>query len=600
MNTLAFLALGSAFSFFLMSAFVLCLDRNHLLNRIFAIYAAVAGIYCFVEFGYLQAESLETAQFWIKARSVWVFVMLLALHFHLIFTERFELLKNKFFMGLLYSFVISLFFIDVFTYWITGPPIWTGKIWSFEAPTDSILFYIGSAYPLMAIFWMLGLTYTFLRRTTNPVKRRQIKQILIADILVVLIVLINTFVLKTAFGENFHIDSSLGLISNLVIVYAIWKYNLMRVTPEIAARNMIDSMSNFMVLVNPNGVINQVNPALLRLTGYRQKELEGKPMAQIFPYLKTHKYLESDFFYPENYPLYDEKSVIVSRFGQEISVLYSVSPSPENEKGEHGYMFMGHELTEQKKIEHHLMQYKTDLGKAYDSLEGIEKIISSELFQSLRVITSYAELGKKQIDSGNDKSLNDYLNLIAKEGEEMYHKLTGLIEYSVVERQLNYERINVKEVVEDTLLDLKSTIDQTNTQFLIGELPTLVADKTLLSLLFKNLISNSLKFNDKEMLVISIQATEKRSGLWEFAIEDNGIGIDPSYHYKIFQPNYRVHSPDFYPGLGMGLSLSKQIVEKHKGNIGLSSEIGKGTVIYFTLASDPQTHQIADKNFFMS
>ncbi len=101
--------------------------------------------------------------------------------------------------------------------------------------------------------------------------------------------------------------------------------------------------------------------------------------------------------------------------------------------------------------------------------------------------------------------------------------------------------------------------------------------------LFQNLISNAIKFRSSEPLVITIQAEEEQ-GQWRFRVTDNGIGIEMKYaREKIFQVFQRLHSREAYEGAGIGLAISKKIVERHGGIIWADSQPGKGAVFYFTL-----------------
>ncbi|MCB0837660.1 MAG: PAS domain S-box protein, partial [Bacteroidetes bacterium] len=572
-----------SFSFMLMSGFVLYLDRKHLLNRLYAFYALTASIYCFAEFAYLQAASFDAAYFWLKARSAWVFVILLALHFHLAFTERFQLLKNKLFMGLLYGFGGVLFLADVFTDKVTGTPMWTGVIWVYNPPIDSVLYYLGNGYALAAIFVMLGLTFSFLTKTNNTIKKRPTRFLLAADIIGVIVVLLNTFVVKSAFGANFHVDGVLHLLYNLVIVYAIGKFNLLQFSPELAMNKVISSMPGFLVLVNPDGSINKTNPAISKLTGYHKEDLENHSFEQRFPGLINPDVFPNFLEKLKNEQFSNIKGVIHHQNGEKVSVMYSVSAVSVEIGEQPGLIYMGCELTDQKRVERQLAQSTAELNQAYHSLQEISQIVSTELFQSLRVMASYAELSRKDFSQGKSDSLNQYLNLILKEGNEMHEKLVGLAEYSTVESPAKYENVSVREVMDKTLHSIKKRIDQTQAEIVIGELPNLIADKTQLEVLFRNLICNALKFNQADNPQIFIDAKLRKDSSWEFSVKDNGIGIDPEYQEKIFLPNYRIHSQDLYQGMGMGLSLCKQIIEKHNGRIWVESEPGKGAGFYFTL-----------------
>jgi signal transduction histidine kinase len=105
-------------------------------------------------------------------------------------------------------------------------------------------------------------------------------------------------------------------------------------------------------------------------------------------------------------------------------------------------------------------------------------------------------------------------------------------------------------------------------------------------LLFRNLVSNAIKFRSDEPPEISIRAALDPDGMWwHFSVADNGIGIEPEYAEKVFVIFQRLHSRDEYPGTGIGLSLAKRIVEFHGGSIRLDTGRSRGTAVLFTLPS---------------
>jgi light-regulated signal transduction histidine kinase (bacteriophytochrome) len=101
--------------------------------------------------------------------------------------------------------------------------------------------------------------------------------------------------------------------------------------------------------------------------------------------------------------------------------------------------------------------------------------------------------------------------------------------------------------------------------------------------LFQNLISNAIKYQSKESPKIQIRYKEEQDH-YLFEVQDNGIGIDPAFHEKIFVIFHRLHSRSEYGGTGIGLAICKKIVERHNGNIWVKSAVGEGSTFFFTLS----------------
>jgi signal transduction histidine kinase len=133
-----------------------------------------------------------------------------------------------------------------------------------------------------------------------------------------------------------------------------------------------------------------------------------------------------------------------------------------------------------------------------------------------------------------------------------------------------------------------------------------LVDPAQLRQIFQNLIANAIKFHGAEPPVVHVSARQTfevsqtlrqtqgtlskvSAPVWEFAVRDNGIGMEPQFFERIFVIFQRLHSRSEYPGTGIGLAVCKKIVERHGGRIWVESAPGQGTTFYFTLpAVDPQ------------
>ncbi len=146
------------------------------------------------------------------------------------------------------------------------------------------------------------------------------------------------------------------------------------------------------------------------------------------------------------------------------------------------------------------------------------------------------------------------------------------------------------EVVQTVLRGMRETAAEAGAEIVVGELPTVMGDRTQLEQVFQNLISNGIKFRVEEPPRIEISA-RRRADAWELCVSDNGIGIEQSYHERIFVVFQRLHEREKYTGNGIGLSIVKKIVERHGGKVRLESAPGEGTRLFFTLKSAKGTQQ---------
>ena len=588
MNVFAVLALCSFISYSVIGFFVIHLDSRRLLNKLFLIYSVCAAIYSFAEFGYLQAESAERAEIWLKVRAFWVFPFAIILHSHLVYTKQKGWLASKWVKFLIYFPAFFLFFFDLFTYKVTGHAILKGDVYSYDPPLGSWLYHASGMYGLVYILIMTTMAaITWIKRESRLIQA-QAGYLLVADLMVVLVVLLNTFIIKTPAFEHLHIDSLFLIISNLILAYAIWRFRFLHITPEVAARNIIDVMSNFMILINPDGKISEVNEATEKLTGYKSEELEGQLFSFIFNMEKEMGITLFDVLKPiDKLVIKNRKGSLIPKSREPIPVLFSISTVTVKGFREQGLVCTGSELTEIKEAQVKLAEYAFDVKKSNDFFQQIFHSMSHDLSESLRLIRTFTYmLGNSLKDHSNSK-VESYMDIISAESGLMHDKIKGLVEFSELGKNFEQEEVDFEEILKKTLVDMADTIGQSGADITIESLPRIRGDKLQIKKLFTHLISNAIKFTREEKPEIQIKAEKNELGEWIFAIKDNGIGISSEYHKKIFSLFNRLNDRDDYPGVGIGLPICKKIIEQHHGDIWVESEEGTGSIFYFTLPDIP-------------
>lgn len=144
------------------------------------------------------------------------------------------------------------------------------------------------------------------------------------------------------------------------------------------------------------------------------------------------------------------------------------------------------------------------------------------------------------------------------------------------------EQINMNEIVNESIKNLRFSIEENDAEIKLDTLPEIIANRTQMIQLFQNLIANAIKFKNrnKPKIYISNRIEEDK---YIFIIEDNGIGIDTKYQDKIFKVFQRLHTINEYDGTGIGLSITQKIIEQHNGEIWVQSEQGKGSKFFFSL-----------------
>jgi light-regulated signal transduction histidine kinase (bacteriophytochrome) len=174
--------------------------------------------------------------------------------------------------------------------------------------------------------------------------------------------------------------------------------------------------------------------------------------------------------------------------------------------------------------------------------------------------------------------------------------IIDLLGYARLGRHIEPSTLDCNALFNEVMADLAANILETKATIKVGPLPTLKGFKTEIRLLFQNLLSNALKYHKAGIPPEITFTAQENVGKWLFAMQDNGIGIDPRFYGKIFMLFQRLHNREDYSGTGIGLAECKKIVELHDGDIWVNSVPGEGSTFYFTLASQSASSINSNKN----
>lgn len=236
-----------------------------------------------------------------------------------------------------------------------------------------------------------------------------------------------------------------------------------------------------------------------------------------------------------------------------------------------------------------MLRNVTELEETKHALEQKNKelnqfvfIASHDLKAPLNTISSCIKIIEEEYQGKLDKEADKLLGFISSVTGRMKNLINALLDYSSTGKRKEMTLVDCNKLVEVIQQDLSSTIKETNTIIEVGTLPKVKGFQTELRLLFQNLISNGIKFSKSGTAPrIRISANKKEN--WNFAIQDNGIGIEEKHQDRIFNVFQRLHNSSEYEGSGIGLAHCKKIIELHKGNIWVNSNLGEGSTFYFTI-----------------
>jgi light-regulated signal transduction histidine kinase (bacteriophytochrome) len=241
------------------------------------------------------------------------------------------------------------------------------------------------------------------------------------------------------------------------------------------------------------------------------------------------------------------------------------------------------ELEHYRRLCGKLEESNARLARSNQELTQFAYVASHDLQEPLRMVDSYLGLIERRYNGKLDTQADEFIAFAVDGARRMKRLINDLLGYSRVSNcALEVKRVDTAKVVEAVLGTLAEQIEQGRATIEVGPLPTLEADPVQPERLFTNLIGNALKFRGSRPLRIAISARATGEA-WTFAVADNGIGIEPEFHEKVFEIFARLHPRDRYEGTGIGLAACKRIVELHGGTIRARCAPRGGAVFSFTL-----------------
>jgi PAS domain S-box-containing protein len=239
-----------------------------------------------------------------------------------------------------------------------------------------------------------------------------------------------------------------------------------------------------------------------------------------------------------------------------------------------GFLF---DIDERKRIE-------AALRRSNEELQRFAYVASHDLQEPLRSIVSFSQLLERRYRGQLDADADDYIDFIVEGGLRMQQLITDLLRVSRIETAARpLEPTDAGAVVAAAFRLLETPIREAGATVTVGELPCVLADATQLEQVVVNLLGNAIKYRHPDRPP-AIRISARRAGpMVEFAVRDNGIGIEAEYFDRIFEMFRRLHTHDEYEGTGIGLAVVKRIVERHGGTVRVESTPGEGTTFFFTL-----------------
>ncbi|HLO77329.1 MAG TPA: ATP-binding protein [Magnetospirillum sp.] len=236
-------------------------------------------------------------------------------------------------------------------------------------------------------------------------------------------------------------------------------------------------------------------------------------------------------------------------------------------------------------LEAQVAERTANLAATNAELEQFAYVASHDLQEPLRNISSFLQLLERRYHGQLDGDADEYIQFAVDGSKRMSKLINDVLDFSRIGRDdVGAEPCDAHGIAHAAVRALNAMVAEANATVTIGPLPRVWCRPSELHSVFQNLIGNAVKYRDPQRPpVITVSAERDANGMVRFAVNDNGIGIEPQYHDRIFALFQRLHRRDCYDGTGIGLALCRKIVERHGGRIWVESVPGQGTTMLFTL-----------------
>jgi len=271
--------------------------------------------------------------------------------------------------------------------------------------------------------------------------------------------------------------------------------------------------------------------------------------------------------------------------GREERILEYRSIPIETERYKGGRIDHYIDITKIKQLEEGLLEKTRKLEKSMEKLEQFSHVVSHDLKEPARTVEAFSGFLLEDYQDKLDEEGVDYLQRMKRAAGRMRELINDLLNLSSIHMdRASFERVNVQKVVEEVKDDLEMRLRGVNLQ-IDDDMPAVRGSRIRIAELLSNLITNAIKYNDKALPTLHVGwlKESKKNGMCTFFVQDNGIGIEERYQERIFAIFEKLNPREDYEGTGAGLAICKRIVEEHKGEIWVESEVGKGSTFYFTI-----------------
>jgi PAS domain S-box-containing protein len=348
--------------------------------------------------------------------------------------------------------------------------------------------------------------------------------------------------------------------------------------------NILRSMEESLLVTDTDLQIRRVNPSTLRLLGYTEEELIGRPAGQVI--------LERESPARRN----TVERTYRTKTGCLIPVLFSSAEMRNGAGALEGYVWLAQDMTELQRVQRELVRAKDAAEEANRAKSAFLANMSHELRTPLNAVIGYSEMLQDiATDEGHEDLLPD-LDRIRSAGKHLLGLINDVLDLSKIEAgkvELSIESLDVLPLLDDAVNTVRPLVEKNGNRLEsdYADAPaSMLGDQTRVRQVLFNLLSNACKFTENGLIRLEARRARRKGADWvEFRVTDTGIGIGPDQLDRLYRPFTQADASTTrkYGGTGLGLAISREFCQMMGGSLSAESELGKGSVFTVLLPADP-------------
>lgn len=378
---------------------------------------------------------------------------------------------------------------------------------------------------------------------------------------------------------------------------------------------IIESSNDAIVSKTLDGIVKTWNKSAERMFGYTAEEMVGKSITIIIPEHRRNEETEIIARVIRGERVEHFETIRQRKDGSFLEISLTVSPVKDESGRIIGASKIARDISERRRAEDELARLyriaQTEVAerkKAEDrvrelnqelearvrartaELESFSYTIAHDLRAPLRSIHRFSDLVREDYADRLDEVGVMYLRRLASSAARMDRLIEDLLRYSRVARaDIELTPIDLGELITELRAQTEGEFEERNARLTVQDgMPLVLGHRVLLNHAVSNLLANALKFVPQGVSPdIRIHA-DRRNDLVRLTVRDNGTGIAPQYHDRIFKIFEQLDPEESFPGTGVGLAITKKAVERMRGHVGVDSELGRGSCFWIELAAAPR------------